>query len=287
MRDFTISKYKELIIHLKRTNYTFLNIKDALIHPNLYSDMKLAIIRHDIDTKYDLPIALEMATFESEQGISATYYFRTLPAIYDEVIIKKIFELRHEIGYHYEVMSLMHGNPEKSIELFQNDLKEMRLTCPVTTICQHGGAMGHYETTSFKGIFKIGIGMLLGKIKIKYNPSINLWDKYDFRDFGIMGDAYLSLDHNKIKYFSDTGMRWDGEKVRMADKVIEGENADIKAHSTDDLINLITRDKLNTINILVHPANWNESFSKWLKWKIIQKFRNLVKRIYKIFDSNR
>lgn len=32
-----------------------------------------------------------------------------------------------------------------------------------------------------------------------------LWKKYKFKDFGIIGEAYLSIDFNEVSYFTDTG----------------------------------------------------------------------------------
>ena len=285
MRDFTVEKYKQIILSLKEAGYYFINMQEAFNYKDLYTRNDIAIIRHDIDTKYDLSIALEMAKFEADQGIRTTYYFRIIPAVYNESVMKKIQELGHEIGYHYEVLTFAKGDLDKAIELFQNDLSKFRKEFSVSTICQHGGAMGHYETTSFKGIFKIGIGLLTGKVKIKYNPSIDLWDHYNFKDYGIIGDAYITLDHNKIKYFSDTGLRWDGDKSRIIDKVTEGEKAKIKARTSNELIGLIKDHNIGSINLLVHPANWHDPFFNWLRWRIIQKFRNLVKRTFKLLSS--
>ena len=49
--------------------------------------------------------ALVIGKFEKEAGIRASYYFRIVKESYDENIIKKIAEMGHEIGYHYENLS--------------------------------------------------------------------------------------------------------------------------------------------------------------------------------------
>ena len=62
----------------------------------------MVVLRHDIDRK---PMnALRMAELEYELGIQSTYYFR-FPCTFKPEIIRKIRDLGHEVGYHYEVLS--------------------------------------------------------------------------------------------------------------------------------------------------------------------------------------
>ena len=281
MRDFTVKKYILIIESLKTNEYNIFNIKTAILDTDLYDSRKKVIIRHDIDTKYDLSIALSMAKYEASKGISTTYYFRTIPDVFDKEVIESIYDLGHEIGYHYEVLSLAEGNFQEARELFKKDLELLRSICPINTICQHGGTLGPYSSTSIMGLFKTGIALLMGKINMKYYPSIQLWDKYDYKDFDIIGDAYLSFNFEKLKYFSDTGLKWDSHETRIVDNVSEGENAEIKAHSTNDLISIISNGNVERINILVHPANWNDPILKWIKWRILQTVRNISKKVLK------
>jgi len=44
-------------------------------------------------------------------------------------------------------------------------------------------------------------------------------DKYNYRDFGITGEPYFDLDFTKVLYLTDTGRRWDGNKVSLRDKI--------------------------------------------------------------------
>lgn len=279
-RDFSIEKYKQIITQIINSEYRSISLKDFLSNKNS-SGYKFVILRHDIDTKYDLPIALEMAKFEAQNNITASYYFRTVPETLDLNVIKEIVDLGHEIGYHYEVMSLAKGNEREALIRFRKDLELLRTIYPVKTICQHGGAMGHYNTTSIKGLFKIGWDYLRGKIKkIEYYPSLVLWEKYKFEDFGLIGDAYLSIDFKKVKYFSDTGQRWDSFNTRIMDNIDEGDNNLITARTSNDLINIIKSGKLKQLNLLVHPANWHDNLWDWIKWRILQKIRNTLKKLY-------
>jgi len=286
LRDFTIKKYKLLLITLLEEGYKFISVEQAIKNiKNIKYQMedKIVINRHDIDTKYDLSIAREMAKFEYDYGIRSSYYFRTVPETLDIKVIQQMAYLGHEIGYHYEIMSLAKGNEQKAIERFERDLEILRQIYPVKTICQHGGAMGHYNTTSIKGLSKIGWDYLRGKIKkIEYFNSLLLWDKYKLEEFGIIGDAYLSIDFQLVKYFSDTGQRWDSFSTRILDTIDEGKIfGKISARTTNDLIRIIKSGKVKKLNILVHPANWHDNYYYWLKWRLLQKFRNSLKKIYK------
>jgi len=281
MRDFTVKKYKSLLLALVQNDFEFKNVQQALSDDQRYYRSKLAVIRHYIDTKHDLSIAVEMAKFESSNGISASYYFRTIPDVFDKDVIKKIYDLGHEIGYHYEVLALTRGDFQKGIELFEKDLQVLRTICPIFTICQHGGTLGKYSSTSVTGLIRTGFALLTGKLNMKYYPSIQLWKKYKLEDFGLIGDAYLSFDFTRIKYFSDTGLSWDSYDTRIVDNVDEGDNAEFSAHVTNDLIGLIINNRIDRINILVHPANWNDNFFNWIKWRTLQHIRNISKRILK------
>lgn len=281
MRDFTIKKYKQIIDSLVTGDFRFYNINDSLNKDGLFNTEKIAIIRHDIDTKHDLKIALEMAKYEAINNVSASYYFRTIPDVYDKTTIKEIYNMGHEIGYHYEVLALTDGDMKKGIELFKDDLERLRSVTPIKTICQHGGTLGKYSSTSVFGLIKSGFALMTGKLNLNYYPSIRLWDEYKLTEFDLTGDAYLSLDFKKIKYFSDTGLSWDSHGTRIVDNVDEGDNVNITAHSTDDLIQLIDKGKVTKLNLLVHPANWNDKYFDWLKWRTLQNIRNMSKKLLK------
>ena len=97
--DFTFKKYEELCKTIKNLKYPVIRVTDYFKNPDRD---KFIILRHDVDK---LPEnALAMAQLENTMGIKSTYYFRTTKDVFDPVIIKKISELDHEIGYHYECL---------------------------------------------------------------------------------------------------------------------------------------------------------------------------------------
>ncbi|MEA3317517.1 MAG: hypothetical protein U9R54_06130 [Bacteroidota bacterium] len=79
-----------------------------------------------------------MAKIQADLGIKASYYFRAVPASWNETIIQKIAELGHEIGYHYECLTTTNGDIEKGIKDFEKNLNALRKLAPVSTICMHG-----------------------------------------------------------------------------------------------------------------------------------------------------
>jgi hypothetical protein len=47
----------------------------------------------------------------------------------------------------------------------------------------------------------------------------DLWKRYDYRDFGIIAEPYFDLDFDEVFYLTDTGRRWDGDRVSVRDKI--------------------------------------------------------------------
>ena len=82
------------------------------------------ILRHDVDL---LPKnSLEFARIQHRRGVKGVYYFRAVKESWDESIIKEIHELGHEIGYHYENLTVCKGNYEDAINDFKNNLNKLR-----------------------------------------------------------------------------------------------------------------------------------------------------------------
>ena len=108
--DFTLKIYKKLLIALKQANYNFITFEEFCEER---VGGKFIILRHDVDLKAEN--SLETAKIEHELGIKASYYFRIVPQSNKAHIIKQIAELKHEIGYHYEDLSLFKGNENEAI----------------------------------------------------------------------------------------------------------------------------------------------------------------------------
>lgn len=246
--DFTIRKYIELLVSLQRNGYKFLTFREYLNNKNLE---KIAILRHDVDA---LPNnSLLFAQIQSIYGLKGSYYFRAVPASWDEEIINKIKVLGHEVGYHYESLTTCRGNITLAIADFENNLRKLRELVDVSTICMHGSPTSRYD-------------------------SRLLWSKYDYRDYGIIGEPYFDVNFNDVFYLTDTGRRWDGKKVSVRDKVKSSYKHSF--HTTDDIIDALQDNELpNHIMFTFHPQRWHNKSLIWYKELVTQNVKNQIKRL--------
>ncbi len=163
--DFMLKKYEEILQAILDSDYSVYTVKDYLVNGS--PDKHYLILRHDVDWRPDR--ALNMAKMERRYGLRSTYYFRTIPRFFNKEVIKEIHSLGHEVGYHYETLDIAKGNTDKALSLFEDDLEEFNKICEVKTICMHGNPFSKWDNR-------------------------DLWKHYDFRVFGILGEAYLSVD---------------------------------------------------------------------------------------------
>lgn len=299
--DFTIDTYRRLLIAIKKQDFSFCTFLEFLKVPGT----KTLVNRHDVDKQ---PLnSLEFARIQADEGIRGTYYFRIVPESFDEKIIREIFSLGHEIGYHYEDVSLTvqrhkgvkaqwqskrrtaddarHTEEELArvaIESFRENLAKLRQIVPVNTICMHGSPMSRWD-------------------------SRLLWKYYDYHDFGIAGEPYFDIDFEKVLYLTDTGRRWDGDSFNVRDKVkglkdlgtkgLRDEEKSLspsvsqslshsvtspapfpKFHSTFDIIKAAEEDNLpDRIMMTFHPQRWTDKPLPWMKELVWQNVKNAVK----------
>lgn len=246
--DFSIKKYKAYLQALRTAGYSAQTFEAFLKVPNEW----VVILRHDVDL---LPEnSLVFATLQHELGIAGVYYFRAVPQSWNEHVIREIAEMGHEIGYHYECLTTCKGNLNLAIKDFEKNLTALRKLAPVSTICMHGSPMSKYD-------------------------SKDLWKTYSYRDFGILGEPYFDIDFGKVAYFTDTGRRWDGEKVSVRDKV--DSTLSYRFHTTDEIIAALHRNELpDQMMFTFHPQRWNDNTWQWTKELISQNVKNLVKQYF-------
>lgn len=243
--DFTLKKYEELCQKIAKSNYRVISLKDYFTG----KPKKFVILRHDVDKSPKN--ALKMALIESKYDLKSTFYFRIKTL--DLEVMKKISDMGHEIGYHYECLDETKGDYGKAIKIFKKNLDRFN-NFDIKTICMHGNALS------------------------KWNNRY-LWKKYDFRKFGILGEAYISVDFSELEYFSDTGRTWDPSKYNIKD-IPEGYKPKIEINSTGDLKNLVSEGEKN-LYILTHPNRWSGSVFAWLKHLIAQSIKNVGKSFLK------
>lgn len=225
----------------------------TLLTEELRSINQKVILRHDIDR---LPQnALKIARKEAERRTLGIYYFRTKMHVCKTEIIKEISVLGHEIGYHYENMSDCGGDPEKAIEDFKRNLGRLREIAPVKTACMHGSPLSKYDNR-------------------------DLWKYYDYHDYGIEFEPYFDVDFSKVFYLTDTGRRWDGDRVSVRDKVDRGDRDWPVYHTTFDIIRALEEGTFPLpAMITIHPQRWTDNPVAWTWELLAQSVKNLGKRL--------
>jgi hypothetical protein len=245
MRDFTIETFRLFLTELKNHGYTFTTLESFLTnHPS-----RCVIIRHDIDAKKER--ALKFARLEADLGVTSSYYFRIVPTSFDEKIIREVAGMNHEVGYHYEDLSMNRGDQAKAIESFGKNLETFRKIVPIKTICMHGRAISKYDNRA-------------------------IWKTYDYRKFGILGEPYFDLDYNKVLYLTDTGQAWNKSKFSIRDKVTT--NYSYNFQSTFEIIENIGT-LPDQILITSHPDRWALTKTEWVMIQTHMGIRDRLKRI--------
>ena len=245
-RDFTLERYSELLSAAVSSIYTPITVQDYLTAPA----KRCLILRHDVDRVPER--ALEMARVEQGVDVTATYYFRHRPGVFDPAIMSAIADMGHEIGYHYETLDKAKGDVDEAVRMFESELAEFREISEIKTVCMHGNPLASWSNR-------------------------DMWGRHDFKDFGIIGEAYLSIDYGKVFYLTDTGRRWDS-RFNVKDTVDVNANKPIeKLKNTEAIINFISEGYAEQICVLAHPNRWNDNISAWLAELLWQNIKNIGK----------
>ena len=109
--------------------------------------------------------------------------------------------------------------------------------------------------------------------------NLGIWNKYHYRELGITGEPYLDVDFNMVFYLTDTGRRFDGDRVSLRDKPRQEIYTQWpRYHSIDDVIDAARKDSLPTkIMMTLHPQRWTNNLFLWTRELVIQNFKNLIK----------
>ena len=265
MRDFTLDIYREMLEALLDEGYEIVGFAEYLNGGLMNGERKVVILRHDVDAKPEN--SLKTAQIEHALGIKATYYFRApeggkvtgdgLQVSGD--VIRAIVRLGHEIGYHYEDLSLCGGDAESAYRHFTTYLDYFRQYYPVETICMHGAPTSKWDNK-------------------------DLWKRYDYKSLGIIGEPYMDTDFSDVFYLTDTGRCWDGYRVSVRDKIPvyqeEWTKQGLTWHTTAELIEAVKKGRMpKHVMITTHPQRWTNDKSLWFKELVEQKCKNILKRI--------
>lgn len=175
--DFTLKKYRELLVALKD-----------------YGDI---LLRHDVDLKPKNSLAT--AKLEKELGWKAVYYFRAVPESWDESVMSEIVSLGHEIGYHYESLTTCNGDLKAAYNDFCNNLEKMRILAPVQSICMHGSPKSKWDS---RDLWKHYDYHTLG---ISFEPYLDtdFSKRFYLTDTGRRWDGFKVSVRDKIPVFQE------------------------------------------------------------------------------------
>jgi hypothetical protein len=238
-RDFTLSVYKDLIGECKKAGFKVLSLNEYF--KKRRNKEAFVILRHDVDRKPEN--ALKMALLESSFQIHSTYYFRVNKSVFNKEIIRKISELGHEIGYHYEVLDKAHGDIKLAESIFDSELNSLRTLADISTACMHGNPLSRRDNREF-------------------------WNHFSFSRFNLIGEAYLSIHDPDLYYATDTGRGWNRSMFNLKDVFPDSSIRRLPSFSaTRQLIGHISKKKYNKIYLQIHPNRWS--------WRRLQWYRQL------------
>jgi len=247
-RDYTYKIYETLLNSIIHSGYQCLPYADFVTHKYAQSS-KQFVLRHDVDRKPEN--AVKIAEIEKRKGVKGTYYWRVVSESYNETCIKNVVDMGHELGFHYEDLTLTNGNSDKAIKLFEQNLEKFRKFYPVNTICMHGSPLTKWDNRE-------------------------IWKKFDYKKYGIIAEPYFDTDFSKIFYVTDTGRHWNKESVSVRDKVNTGFN--IPMENTEHFIQLLRMKSFpNQMMMNIHPHRWNDNFLQWTRELVFQNIKNLIK----------
>lgn len=247
MRDYTLEIYLDLINAFRTNGYRIVPVAEYLVNPGTHD----LILRHDVDR---WPVqALNIANIDFQLGIKSTFYFRIKPSVFKPHIISEIYDMGHEIGYHYEDLVTNKGDLTVAFLSFQNNLDKMRSLCPIRSICAHGSPLSKWDSKS-------------------------IWERNDYKALGILGDTAFDVDYNRIFYITDNGRGWNKRSVSIRDKVVT--KYDIYIRNTHHFIKMIETDMLPPVIMLnVHPDTFFDFGVRWISNLILVKTKNIIKYI--------
>ena len=183
--NFTYKHFEETANLAKKLGFSFFAMHDFLAKK---PRDKFIVMRHDIDLS--LRHALKMAEFENKLGINSTYFIRIgkpVNPFFEENadIIRKIAELGHEIGIHYDSDIINNHN----FKQFLLDKKKK------------------LEKVSETKVFGISLHKIKKSDHKKQIEKLNFIEQF-LRELDLEYDAYSDIFLEKIKYISESARCW-------------------------------------------------------------------------------
>ena len=248
--DFTVDKYKDFLKHLKDKNFPIYTINDWI----LLEPKSGLILRHDVDRNSSQSV--KIAKIASDLDIKGTFNFRVLNNKVDDKAIISISKMGHEIGYHYEDLSIAKGDIDKAISLFKKNLNILRKFCEIKTATMHGRPLSKYDNR-------------------------DIWNHVDIGQFSLNGEAYGSIDYKNLFYLTDTGRTWSQTTANLRDSVFNSIPVPSNVNSTDDIKIFVSSNSKASIAIVFHPERWSSNYFHLFIQITIDFITSTIKKILK------
>ncbi|WP_201289493.1 hypothetical protein [Halobaculum saliterrae] len=249
---FTTEAYLDLLDAADEGGYDFLTVADYLATAPEDRPERFLVLRHDVDRK--VGNAARMARLEADRGVEATYYVRT--GTFDPEFVHTLEALGHEVGYHYEDYVRADGDLDDAHDRFARHLRLFRRHCDVETVCMHGNPLSPHDNRDMWTV-----------------PGAP-----EFAGYGLLGEAYLSMDFVDVTYFSDTGRTWRDGALKIKDHTVGDSAKAVSAGETAELAALLRAGAVERGCLLVHPERWADSVPELLVERSKDGAINAVKR---------
>lgn len=251
MKEFSIRVYEELLEVIKKTGWPVFTVRAYFSQRQ--APPAFFVLRHDVDRRPER--ALRMALVEKSHGIQSTYYFRMRPHVFLTSIIERIASMGHEIGYHYEVLDKAKGEVALAHHIFMQELADLRSIADVKTAAMHGNPLSCWDNRDF-------------------------WSHHQPGEFGLEGEAYVSMKEEDLLYATDTGRGWNRSEVNLLDRFPAGSLTLMPSfRSTRELTKVLEQKRFKKIYLQVHPNRWTSGFLEGTAQRAEDLLLNTLKKI--------
>jgi hypothetical protein len=251
VRDFTLRIFERLLEQALRSFGTVCGVAQWLAD----KPARAVLLRHDVDRRPANAVA--MARREHALGIRCTYYFRVVGSAYDPAAMETVASLGHEVGYHYEDLTLARGDRVLALSMFEEHLAMLRKHADVRTITMHGSPLSRFN-------------------------NADIWRSKEYRNFGIEADAFMDIDYREIPYFTDTGRGWDAHGRNFRDFPPHAVLGDPGVRTTEELRAYLASTAAPRVAIAAHPERWDDGLIPWCVQAAKDRGINGAKRLLRL-----
>jgi hypothetical protein len=254
--DFRIRDYEDLLREIGQSGRPVFPVGDYFGQRE--TPPAFFVLRHDVDRRPNR--ALRMAEVEIGRGIRSTYYFRVTPGVFNTDVVMEIAAMGHEIGYHYEVLDKARGRLDLAEKIFRRELDRLRSIADVKTASMHGSPLSRWDNRDF-------------------------WKDHRPQEFGLLGEAYISVAKRDLVYLTDTGRGWNRTLFNLRDRFAPDSIAPLPSfRHTRELAEAIRQGRFKRIYLQVHPNRWTsgglEGYGQWVEDWVLNAAKWLLARCY-------